>query len=286
LSDDEAGELLRHAGVPPRQVPRLKRFARGHPLALKLAAQTLLGNPNHAFGDVAEHAVVDELTRRDLGDIEDPLTLAALNAAAVVRRTTRSLLRAMLGPAVADDAFQKLSSLSFVEGDRDGLFAYTTPCAPRRPPPCARVIPTRTEITSERRGASCVPRCGRPDSPSCGAIPLDLMYLIENPIVREAFFPGEMHSLIVEPARREDGPALHAIMERHESSTAAAVLKRWWTALPAAFHVVRDTGGVASGFYCMFELGALGRWAPVDDVGGGGWRLILRCYVTYPVYAD
>jgi hypothetical protein len=33
LSDDEAGELLRHTLVPLQQVPRLKSFAHGHPLA-------------------------------------------------------------------------------------------------------------------------------------------------------------------------------------------------------------------------------------------------------------
>ena len=264
LSDDEAGELLRRTGVPPQQVPRVNRFARGHPLALKLAAQTLLRNPDHAFGDVAAHAVVDELTRRYLGDIQDRLTLAALNAAAVVRRTTRSLLRAMLGPAVADDAFQKLSSLPFVERDRDGLFVHDAVRA------AVAAALRSSDPGTHRNHQRAAWRQLRAEVRSAGLAELwrytaDLMYLIENPIVREAFFPSQMHSLIVEPARREDGPALQAIIERHESSAGAAALKRWWTALPAAFHVVRDPGGVACGFYCMFELGALDRWAPVDD---------------------
>ena len=45
----------------------------------------------------------------------------------------------------------------------------------------------------------------------------------------------------------------------------AAALRRWWTALPSAFHVVRDGNGGTCGFYCMFEPGAFDRWAPVDD---------------------
>src|SRR5262249_14348292 len=93
----------------------------------------------------------------------------------------------------------------------------------------------------------------------------DLLYLIENPIVREAFFPSQGQPLIVEPARREDGPAINAIITRHETSEGAVALRRWWTALPSAFHVVRDGNGVVSGFYCMFEPGACGRWAPVND---------------------
>jgi class 3 adenylate cyclase len=93
----------------------------------------------------------------------------------------------------------------------------------------------------------------------------DLLYLIENPVVREAFFPSEAERLIVEPARREDGPAIDAIVERHESAEAAAALRRWWEVLPTAFHVARDGSGKLCGFYCMFERGALDRWSPSED---------------------
>src|SRR5262249_61368053 len=65
----------------------------------------------------------------------------------------------------------------------------------------------------------------------------DLLYLIENPVVREAFFPTEAERLVVEPARREDGPGIDAIVERHESPEGAAALRRWRKALPTAFHV-------------------------------------------------
>src|SRR6185369_5712768 len=117
LNEAESGELLRQAGVPAAEVAKLNRFARGHPLALKLAAQTNPSDFEEALGEVAPHGVVEELTRRYLRDIRDPLTLAALNAAAVVRRTTRSLLRAMLELAVAEESFQRLSSLPFAQGD-------------------------------------------------------------------------------------------------------------------------------------------------------------------------
>jgi hypothetical protein len=72
LNEAEAGELLRRAGVPASHVSRLNCFARGHPLALKLAAQTLPNNAEEARGEIAAHGVVEELTRRYLGDIRDP----------------------------------------------------------------------------------------------------------------------------------------------------------------------------------------------------------------------
>ena len=264
LNDAEAGELLRRAGVPASQVSRLNRFARGHPLALKLAAQTLPNNPDEARGEIVAHGVVEELTRRYLGDMRDPLTLAALNTAAVVRRTTRSLLRAMLEPAMAEEAFQKLSLLPFVERDRDGLFVHDAV----RVAVAALLRSSDPDAYRGHRRAAW--RQLRAEVGSAGLTELwrytaDLMYLIENPVVREAFFPSQVHPLIVEPARREDGPAINAIIERHETAEGAASLRRWWTALPSAFHVVRDGNGVTCGFYCMFEPGAFDRWAPVND---------------------
>ena len=71
--------------------PRINRFARGHPLACKLAAAAALERPELKLQEVASQHVVAELTRLYLADVQDPLTREALDAAAVVRRTTRSL---------------------------------------------------------------------------------------------------------------------------------------------------------------------------------------------------
>src|SRR5690606_7378978 len=43
----------------------------------------------------------------------------------------------------------------------------------------------------------------------------DMLYLIENPVVREAFFPSGTQSLAVEPATAADGDAIHAIVTTH-----------------------------------------------------------------------
>jgi class 3 adenylate cyclase len=264
LNDADAGELLRRTGVPAAHMARLNRFARGHPLALTLAAQTYLRNPEQALGEIAAHAVVEELTRRYLGDIQDPQTTTALNAAAVLRRTTRSLLRAMLGPAAADEAFEKLSTLPFVERDRDGLFVHDAV----RTAVAALLRSSDPGVYRDHRRSAWRQLCAEVRSAGLAELwryTADLLYLIENPIVREAFFPSQTNPLVVEPARREDGPAIHAICERHDGSEGAAVLQRWWAALPAAFHVVRDDQGGVCGFYCLFDRAALTRWSPVSD---------------------
>ncbi len=202
--------------------------------------------------------------RRYLADIDDPQTLEALNAAAVVRRTTRSLLRAMLPAGAGDEGFERLTSLPFVEGDRDGLFIHEAV----RSAVAAALRSSDPAIYRARRRAAW--RQLRAEVKSAGLAELwrytaDLLYLIENPVVRDAFFPSEAPRLIVEPACRDDGPGIEAIIDRHECGEGAAALRSWWRALPTAFHVVRDGSGTPCGFYCMFERAALDRWSPSQD---------------------
>ena len=84
-----------------------------------------------------------------------------------------------------------------------------------------------------------------------------MLYLIDNPVVREAFFPSGTQPLAVEPARGEDGPAVSAIARRHEGPEAAEVLERWWAAAPETFSVARDRDGLVTGCFSLLDSGTL-----------------------------
>ena len=99
--------------------------ARGHPLSLRLAASALTGRPGASLDAVTVKAVVEGLTELYLG-VLDPATRRALDAASVVRRSTLSLLAAMLPDAAPQDAFDRLWALPFVELGDDGLVLHDT----------------------------------------------------------------------------------------------------------------------------------------------------------------
>ena len=46
----------------------------------------------------------------------------------------------------------------------------------------------------------------------------DLLYLLENPVVRGAFFPTGAQEFVVEPAQPQDGQRILEIIDRHEES--------------------------------------------------------------------
>jgi hypothetical protein len=252
LNEQEARELLMRSGISQADAPRINRFARGHPLACKLAAAAALERPELKLQEVASQHVVAELTRLYLADVQDPLTREALDVAAVLRRTTRSLLGAMLPDAAPQDAYERLLALPFVEHASDGLIVHDAvqqaianalhAADPSRYRALRRAAwrQLRREMRTATKG-------------EIWRYTADLLYQVETPIIREAFFPSNLQPYAVEPARPDDGQAIQAITERHEGPRAAAILREWWARAPRTFRAIRDRDGALVGYYQMFD---------------------------------
>src|SRR5258708_36601366 len=95
----------------------------------------------------------------------------------------------------------------------------------------------------------------------------DLLYVLENPVVREAFFPGGGIEYAVEPARAQDERAILDIVEQHENPVTAGYMAKWWRSAPETFSVARDRNGAVAGFYFVFEPSNVpGALCPEDPV--------------------
>jgi hypothetical protein len=276
LGDREAAEILGRVGAREDDLARINRFTRGHPLALRLAAAAAAERPDLRIEDVAAQRVVAELTRIYLADVPDPLTREVLEAASVVRRTTHSLLRAMLPDLTIEDAFERLRDLPFVESGRDGLIIHdlvheAIDAALRAADPSRRRAYRRSawrQLTNEVKAVS---------RTELWRYTADLLYMIENPLIREAFFPSGAHVFSIEPARTEDGPAIEEITHRHEGPQAASYLTRWWRQAPQVFRVVRDRDGLVAGYYGLFEPSTVPvAYVRDDPVVGRWWRHLQR----------
>lgn len=253
LNDAESVTLLVDQGATEHDARSINRFALGHPLALKLAAivsmETGVDNNLSALGF---QRVFEQLMKLYLADVHDPATRRALDAASVVRRITVSLLEAMLPDLPAQDLFVQLRSLPFVENDHDGLrlhdlvqqsiSATLQATDPNRYQQYRRAAWQQLSSEARRTGAAGLWR-----------YTADLLYMIANPVVREAFFPTSDQRLVVEPAEPADGPAILELSQFHESTQGTELLQMWWKHLPGGFQIVRDIGGRVVGFYFMFD---------------------------------
>jgi len=252
LDARNALEYLHRAGVHPEDARRLAVICHGQPLALSLAASMQIGERTMALGAAVGQRIVEELSQLYVSDISDANTRRALEAASVVRRVTVPLLAAMLPDASPQDAQERIRALPFVQGDRDGLHIHD---AVREAIALTLRAQNPQEYRTYRRAAYrvCMSDLRSAAVPEFWRCTADLLYLLENPVVREAFFPTGAMEYAVEPAHSEDQAPVLDIIERHETPAMAKVLAKWWNRAPETFFVTRDRMGVAAGFYCAFD---------------------------------
>lgn len=285
LSEGDALDLLERSQVFSADARHIMRLTRGHPLALKLAAAAVSGKRRMVDLESAVlPRVVEELTRLYVTEIGDSFTRRVLNAASVVRRTTLSLLSAMLPDAPPQDAYERLRALPFVAMSREGLHVHDT----MQQTIAAALKAADPNTYREHRRAAW--RQLRAEFRNAGASEMwrytaDMLYIIENPVTRDAFFPLNAHLLTVETANPADGPAIETIATRHEGDEAAAWLLGWWRRAPRAFRVVRDQQGILTAFYVLFEPSSGDRDAAIAEADPvvGSWLAHLR---RIPVAAD
>lgn len=208
----------------------------------------------------------EELMRQLLDEVAGKDLREALDAASVVRRVTKPMLSKLMPDMDSDETYARLSALSFVETRRDGL----------------AIADNVRQLLAEDLQAADVDRyrgyqksawrllrqqlreVSRADLWRCTA---DIIYLIENPVIREAFFPSESAQFSVEPAAGTDLQAILDITAIHGPASEVDVMRLWAQHLPSAFHVVRDTKGIIAGYYCVASPDELdGDWMHADPV--------------------
>ena len=290
LTDGEASHLLAEAGVAAEARDALVRAARRHPLALRLAAHARGRAVAGRAADATIEGVLRDLTRFYVDEIDDPLLRRAVEAASTVRRVTEPLLAAMLDAENTVDTFAALQELHFVQVRNDGIALHDAV----RDFVCAELRGRDPQgFAHFRRAAWRQMRQEIHHAPSAllWRYTADLIYLIENPVVREAFFPSTAPHFVVEPARVDDEQAILGISSRHESDPATRWIDFWWNRAPDAFFVARDDTGHVAGFYCSLDTDRVRsrdlREDPVTALwwehlraSGGGQALFLRRWLS------
>ena len=270
LPPGEAAELLQRNDVDGMTALRINAVAHGHPLSLQLAARALRDRPGLAIEEIAAGTVGEELARVYLDGLDAP-TRRALNAAALTRRTTLSLLAAMLPDEPATEAFDRLRELPFVELTAGGLLVHDT----IREATAARLRATDPPEYWRLRAAawSCL-RTHLRGAPlnELPRFTADLLYLIEEEAVRRRVLPRRGRRTAGH-AGDGGGPAGHG---GARPAGDEELLRAWWKATPDAFIVARNGTGAVAGFACLAEPGDVGPRLIDGDPLASRWRAHLR----------
>jgi hypothetical protein len=104
----------------------------------------------------------------------------------------------------------------------------------------------------------------------------DILYLLQNPLLREAFFPSGYQPLAVEAALPRDEPVIRAITARHDQEDSAAVMAAWWQRHPEAFHICRDQQGATVGYAIVLPGAAVSEDIIAADPVTAAWTHDMR----------
>jgi hypothetical protein len=249
LPEADVAAFLANRGFTEAVRDRIAGFSRGNPLALQLCKASLAEKPDAPGGDLELNQVIDYLALACVNEIADPVLREAIEAAALVRRITRPVLEAMLPAHSGESILARLRQLSFVEPAADGLVihdAFRLAIESR----VAAMDPVRT-----RNLKLAAWRCMRDQLVAAGARDTwrhtaDLLFLLERPVLREAFFPSGT-ILPVERARPADRDPIMEIARIHDGDGGAAVMDEWWKHAAHLFSAVRGSAGEVVGFYVM-----------------------------------
>jgi hypothetical protein len=274
LDDSCSRRLLECQGVEAAVMPRLLRLAQGHPLTLTLAAHAEAASSDLPLHRDDSRTVIEVLAPMFLQEVHDDRVRRLLEAACLVRRGTRSGLAAMLPDQFTPEAFDALRGLPFVEAAADGLVVHDT-VRSAVAATLRALDPGRYQALRRSAWEALRAEVGQAARAEHWRYTADLLYLVDRPQVREAFFPSEGQVHGVEAARREDGPAILALARAFDQGAAGSV-EVWWAALPRAFRVVRDARGGIIAFH-IFALAAEAK-AALDgrDAQVNRWLAHLR----------
>jgi DNA-binding CsgD family transcriptional regulator len=262
LTAADAAQLVARKGLAGERAERAQRFAHGHPLALELACEALVRHPDLVVEDGPPAEVVEELVEVLFDDL-DPELRDVVEAASVLRRVTVPALAAVLqcDDVTAEEAWVALRDLPFATVRPDGVELQAV---------LQDVTATRLELRDPGRARDLRRRAARVALATVQSAPgwaatADLLHLVQNPIVRNAFLPpaGVQHP--VERATAADMPAVLAMTERYLGADERARLEPWLRHHVDGLSVARGPDGGVHAFSMVVETGTVAEELRRDD---------------------
>jgi hypothetical protein len=254
LTPDEGRVYLAQRHVPQVEVKEVLAFTHSYPLALSLVADLYDQRQDFHFTPADAPDVIQALLATFLQQAPGPAHRAALEACALIRVTTESLLSTLLMLPDAHDLFEWLRSLSFIQSRPDGLFPHDI----TRDVVAADLRWRNPDWYAElhRRARACYARqMQQTQGMEQQRTLFDFVYLHrDNPAVRPFFEWQSSGHTLTDRLRDSDGDALTAMVARHEGAESARLARHWIARQPDRTIVFRDAEGQPAGFMTLLAL--------------------------------
>jgi hypothetical protein len=254
LESSESVNYLSRRQVPDDQHRAVLDFTHGHPLALSLIADVFAQRPDFRFQPEDVPNIVKLLVTQFVQKVPGPAHRAALEACALVRLTTESLLAEMLAVEDTNELFEWLQGLSFIERGQEGVFphdlareALATDVRWRNPEWYAEL--------HKRARKHYFDHFQQTTGPVQQRILTDYIFLHrDNPLVKPFFEWQVGVSIIADSMQHGDLSVLVEMVKRHEGDESARLASYWLSRQSNNVLVMRDSQRNPAGFVLMLAL--------------------------------
>jgi hypothetical protein len=262
LSPVESHFYLTQRKIPAEQQPAVLEFTHGHPLALSLVADVITQRPGSLFEPETSPDIIKILIERFVQKVPGPAHRAALEACALVRVMTESLLAHILQPAgaktlsaeSAHELFEWLRGLSFVESGREGVFPHDLARDALMADLRWRNPDWHKEL-HQRAREYYLAHLQSPSGVDQQRILFDYIFLHrDNAAVRPMLEWQASGGILPDSIRGNDRDALIAMVSRHEGDESAKIAAHWLARQPESVTLYRDETGKPIGFIMILGL--------------------------------
>jgi hypothetical protein len=240
----ESDAAVAAAGLSTELADRIWLLSGGHPLGLRMAIHAA------RTGSLGTARDARELANAMLHAIGDSDLRRVVEACAIVRRANRALMSAILETEepIPLSLLEAVEALPFATRDAEGIYIAE--------PVRRAIIDWMSGVEAERyqrwRKTAAdwiVSRLRTAGRSGRWRHMADLLHLLEQPALRNAFFPPEEEAPPVEPARAGDFDQIFEIAELRDGPDERARIKVWARRLPHRFSVARGSEGEVLAFY-------------------------------------
>jgi hypothetical protein len=240
----ESDAAVAAAGLSAEIAERIWRLSGGHPLGLRMAIHAA------RTGSLGTARDAGELANAILRAIGDSDLRRAVEACAIVRRANRALMSAILETEepIPLSLLETVEALPFATRDAEGIYIAE--------PVRRAIVEWMSGVEAERyqrwRKTAAdwiVSRLRAAGRSGRWRHMADLLHLLEQPSLRNAFFPPEEEAPPVEPARAQDFNQIFEIAELRNGPDERARIEVWAQCLPHRFSVARGSEGEVLAFY-------------------------------------
>jgi hypothetical protein len=240
----ESDAAVAAAGLSAEMAERIWLLSGGHPLGLRMAIHAA------RTGSLGTARDAGELANAILDTIGDSDLRRAVEACAVVRRVNRGLMSAILEAEepIPLSLLEAVEALPFAKRDAEGIY-IAEPVRRAIVGWMSGVEPERYQMWRKTAADWIVSRLRASGRSGRWRHMADLLHLLDQPALRNAFFPPEEEAPPVERARADDFEQILEIVGVGAGPDERARMEIWAQRLPHRFSVARGPQSEVLAFY-------------------------------------